>query len=123
MAFTLYYTARRNEPATEQELKQCMEIVNDYCADYPYDKKVEDFGVYSENEENVIFSGATKLPGNRPKFMFEVSNYWLDCLTDITEVLENCEWDVTMDDVDLIYDEVVGWRFPTDEEYRERNKD
>ncbi len=29
-------------------------------------------------------------------------------------------WNITFDDVDLIFDSNVGWRFPTDEEYKQQ---
>lgn len=29
-------------------------------------------------------------------------------------------WNITFDDVDLIFDSNVGWRFPTDEEYMQQ---
>lgn len=122
MAFALYYTAKREQPLTEQERAMSKEISEKYCAEYPFKRKVEDFGIYEEPKEQVgiIFSGSTKLPGNGPKILYEVANYWLKCLTDITHLLTNAVWEVTFDDVDLIYDIDEGWRFPTDEEYNRR---
>ena len=52
--------------------------------------------------------------------MYAVARYWLKCLTEITGVLNGCNWGVHFDDVDLILD-ADGWRFPTDEEYAQRN--
>ena len=83
---------------------------------------VEDFGIYNDlkDQNDIIFSGSTKLPGNGPKTLFEVANYWLKCLTEITHLLTNATWNVTFDDVDLIFDLDEGWRFPTDEEYKKQ---
>ena len=82
----------------------------------------EDFGIYEDSEEqgDIIFSGSTKLPRNSPNTLFEAANYWLKCLTEITRLLTNAVWNVTFDDVDLIFDLDEGWRFPTDEEYNSR---
>lgn len=122
MAFALYYTAKREQPLTEQERAMSKEISEKYCAKYPFKRKVEDFGIYKDSKEQdgIIFSGSTKLPGNGPKILYEVANYWLKCLTDITHLLTDAAWEVTFDDVDLIYDIDEGWRFPTDEEYNSR---
>lgn len=88
---------------------------------YNKSKKVEDFCIYDDSEykDDIIFSGAAKLPGNSPEILFNVANYYLECLTEITHILSNAKWSVTFDDVELIFDLNVGWRFPTDEEYRQ----
>ena len=119
MAYAIYYEATRTEPLTEQERTICKDISEKYCAEYPFKRKVEDFGIYedSKKQDGIIFSGSTKLPGNSPQTLFDVANYWLKCLTEITHLLTNSTWNVTFDDVDLIFDEDEGWRFPTDEEY------
>lgn len=83
---------------------------------------MEDFGIYNnlKDQDNIIFNGSTKLPRNSPEALFEVANYWLKCLTEITHLLTNAIWDATFDDVDLIFDINEGWRFPTDEEYSQQ---
>ena len=50
--------------------------------------------------------------------VFEICKYWLECLTEITKVLHDCQWNVSLDDVSLIYSKDTGWRFPTDNEYK-----
>ncbi|MCB7321011.1 hypothetical protein [Lacrimispora sp. 210928-DFI.3.58] len=122
MGFALYYEAKRKEPLTEQEETISKEISEKYCSEYPFKRKVEDFGIYNDlkDQNDIIFSGSTKLPGNGPKTLFEVANYWLKCLTEITHLLTNATWNVTFDDVDLIFDLDEGWRFPTDEEYKKQ---
>ena len=98
------------------------EISKKYCSEYPFKQKVEDFGIYenSKEQDDIIFSGSTKLPRNSPKTLFEAANYWLKCLTEITHLLTNAAWNVTFDDVDLIFDLDEGWRFPTGEEYEKQ---
>ena len=121
MSFSLYYQAKRDRPLTGDEEAAVAEIVRHSRARYPFKRKVEDFGVYPAGEgAGVIFSGATKLPGNGPKALYDTANYWLKGLTEITRLLEGASWEVRFDDVDLILDPEEGWRFPTDEEYRQR---
>lgn len=124
MAFSLYYEATRKEPLTKQEKTIIKEILEKYCSEYPFKRKVEDFDIYDDSEYkgDIIFSGATKLPGNVPEILFEVANYWLKCLTEVTQLLSKATWNITFDDVDLIFDSNVGWRFPTDEEYKKQKQ-
>lgn len=118
MSFSLYYTAIRDNNLTEQESKKCNEIINYYCNNYPFRQKAEDFCTYnvSDNENKIIFDGAAKLPHSF-KLLTQSAEYWLKCLTEITKILIGAEWNVRFDDVSLIFDDVNGWRFPTDEEY------
>jgi len=122
VAFAIYYEATRKEPLTERERAISREISEKYCSEYPFKRKVEDFGIYesSKGQNDIIFSGSTKLPRNSSETLFEAANYWLKCLTEITHLLTNAAWNVTFDDVDLIFDLDQGWRFPTDEEYNKQ---
>lgn len=43
---SLYYEAEREQPLTEQEDSMCREIVERYCARYPFEEKYEDFRTY-----------------------------------------------------------------------------
>ena len=63
-----------------------------------------------------VFSGSTKLPDSEYELMYAVAVYWLSCLSEITLTLADCVWEVSFDDVDLIWDHNDGWRFPTDDE-------
>ncbi|MCI8848378.1 MAG: hypothetical protein HFF86_03760 [Oscillibacter sp.] len=67
MAFAIYYEAARTKPLTEQERTISKEILEKYCSEYPFKRKVEDFGIYenSKEQDDIIFSGSTKLPRNR----------------------------------------------------------
>lgn len=111
MSVSIYYTAKRNIPLTESENTTIENIVQKYNSGYPFEEKAEDFCVYEQLENDVVFSGATKLPYTDDyELTFEICGYWLDCLTEITQILNNCQWNVSLDDVNLIYDN--GWKFP-----------
>lgn len=119
MSCSLYYTAKRNMPLTYTENRTINNIVEKYNSEYPFSEKAEDFCVYNTTKNGVIFSGSTKLPYiDDFELSFEICEYWLECLTEITKVLHDCQWNVSLDDVSLIYSKDTGWRFPTDNEYK-----
>lgn len=120
MAFSLYYTAIRSTPLTAEESAEIRRIADTYCKSFPLKGRAEDFCIYLASDGTEIFSGATALPGGGYKRMYEAALHWLKALTDIRNALSGCVWDVRFDDVDLIWEESTGWRFPTDEEYAGR---
>lgn len=120
MSMSLYYEAKRKNPLTEQEKAACDEIMARYSSEYPFEKKHHDFGMFHVDVDDTVFCGATNLPMSNPQHMYDVANYWLKCLTELTKLLSDCKWTVEFEGVDLILDENEGWRFPTDEEYNRR---
>lgn len=112
MSCSIYYTAERKTPLTDAERISVSNIVEKYNSEYPFDEKAEDFCVYDNLTENVIFEGATKLPDSDIELSFEIAEYWLECLTEITKLLHGCEWSVTLDDDSLVWNGTYGWSFP-----------
>lgn len=110
MSVSLYYTARRPRPITLQEQKACEEIAKRYDTEYPYGELYEGFCIYDmekdrqESEKDVIFSGATKLPPDGEQ-VFEILNWWLECLSEITDTLPGAQWHVNVDDTVLEWGE------------------
>jgi len=121
MSMSLYYNAVRETAMNDEEREGVQTAAGRYIADYPFETRHEDFCLYSEplDGENVILAGATKIPQRRGEF-YEVILHWLKCLTEIRRALHGCEWDVRLDNVDLIWDEKEGWRLPTDDEMKAR---
>ena len=117
MSFSLYYEAKRPTPLTSQEQLTCQQIINKFSSQYPFDIKIEDFTLYPYDKTDIVFNGSTKLPDSDPQLMYEVATYWLNCLTEITNILPSCQWSVTFEEVPLIFDFIQGWRFPADDEY------
>lgn len=50
MAYALYYEAKRKQPLTEQEKAITKKIIEKYCSEYPFKRKVEDFCMYDEDD-------------------------------------------------------------------------
>lgn len=85
MGMSIYYTAERNYPLTDDENKAIENIVKKYDGK----KKIkggEDFCIYDYDPEEpkVIFSGSTGLPMSiNPMRTYEACVYWAKCLTEI----------------------------------------
>ena len=115
MSCSIYYTAERNTPLTDTEKISVNNIIEKYNSEYPFSEKSEDFCIYDGVTENdVIFQGATKLPDSDIELSFEVAEYWLECLTEVTRLLRDCQWLVTLDDVGMVWNDLYGWSFPAD---------
>lgn len=106
MSVSLYYTAERDYPISEQEQEACRKVVERYNAEYPFGEAYEDFCVYDLDdgsfEENVIFEGATKLPPDeREEDCAEICEYWADCIQEIIDLLPDAQWAINIDDSDI----------------------
>jgi hypothetical protein len=65
-----------------------------------------------ESEKDVIFSGATKLPPDvDQELFFDIINWWLECLSEITDMLPGAQWHVHIDDTVLEWGEEDRGRF------------
>ena len=123
MSVSLYYTARRPYPITAEEKAVCEEIAERYDANYPYGEIYEGFCIYDweavggEEEKNVIFSGATKLPPIEDmNSFFQIANWWLKCLGEIPDHLPGAQWDLHLDDMPLEWGGETRFLFPAEEE-------
>lgn len=112
MGVSLYYTARRSAPATQQEQSHCDEIAQRYDEQYPYGDLYEGFCLYDweslqedQDDENVILQGATKLPLEDLELFQNVMEWWLDCLAELKDILPDAQWDVHLDDVSFEWSE------------------
>lgn len=105
MSVSLYYTAKRDQPMSEQERETCRNVVERYTADYSFGDIGEGFCVYDPHEgsdKTVIFEGAAKLPVNKGKARFiKVHDYWSDCLQEIIDLLPGAHWHISIDDTDV----------------------
>ena len=104
MSVSLYYTAKRGYPISEQEREACRKIAQRYIDDYPLGKIYESFCIYDPDDpsdENVIFEGATKLPLDEEMHTLQVLNYWATCLQEIIDILHHAQWHIHIDDADV----------------------
>lgn len=101
MGVSLYYTATRPEPITAAELEQIDEIVEEYNESFPLD--YEQLGFYDSDEADVIVNGSTKLPPD-PEELEQALDHWIPALVKMRDVLDDAEWHVHVDDMDMEWD-------------------
>lgn len=117
MGVSLYYEAERDEPLTEQENAKIEGIVKKYSKSFKFKNIGEDFCVYDYDisEPAKIFCGATKLPmTEEPEDIFDACLHWAQCLTEIRKTVLNAVWEVSLDDIELLWDEETGRYFSDD---------
>lgn len=117
MGVSIYYSAERGNPLSEEENQKVQAIIEEYSNSYPYKDEAEDFYVYDydDSEPKVIFYGSTKLPlSNNIEETIIAVIHWAACLSDIRRAIPDAQWDVNMDDTDLIWDDSEGWQLPMD---------
>lgn len=111
MSFSLYYDARRDYPLTESETAESNKIIEKYCDSFPFKGEAEEFCVYPGYDESSVFYGSTKLPDFSEDALLSAVQHWTSCLSEIHEVIKDCEWSVNLDDNELVWTD-DGWWFP-----------
>ncbi len=104
MGVSVYYSALRERPLTEQEADTIDAIVlSNETVGRPH---YESFCVYDRSEPcepNAIFEGATKLPLTTEDEFWNELLHLCRTLTLVRRILPDAEWDVRIDDL------VVYW--------------
>ncbi len=108
MSVSLYYTARRSTPITQEERDRCDEIAERYDRQYPFGELYEGFCIYDwemgKEEKDVILDGATKLPpDDDTEHCMHILEWWLECLTALNDALVGAQWEVHFDDMDFTW--------------------
>lgn len=109
MSVSIYYEARRERPMSDKEKAETGAIVDRYCNEYPFKDKYEVFCLYKGPfSEGTVLQGSTALPADSD-IVYDILCYWLECLTELTRYLRDCEWHVNLDDMVMTWNEVSGW--------------
>ncbi len=113
MGVSIYYDATRNTRLTNDEQQKINEVIEKYQTSFPYKDDGEDFDVYDldDDEPEKIFSGATKLPNDIEKSILSAI-HWANCLTEIRNIIPNCQWDFALDDYQIPWSDDKGYYFP-----------
>ena len=120
MAVEIVFYATRTEQMNHEEEARIEEISQKYQKEYK-GKKFEGPGCIIGEDGEPIFAGNIRLPFRdaSQNGLEEFMDYWLKWLTEITYVLVGAEWEVSLEEVPLLWDKEKGWRLMTDEEYRD----
>ena len=113
MSISIYYTVSRNHPLTEDEVSKVNSIMDSYSVDNKIEEYLktgiglnwESFCIYENDDENVLFDGATKLPNNSEDATWIGIQHWCEMLSKIRKILNNSSWDVRVEDHEIHWDE------------------
>ena len=117
MGISIYYTARRGTPLSAIERTELQRIKKEHAVEDQIDEynrtgsgpNWESFCVYDPRnltKPNVIFEGATGLPTNSEDALWNGLQHWCAALAKIRLILSGAEWDVRVDDHDIVWDDV-----------------
>ncbi|MFI8090059.1 hypothetical protein ACIF9R_17335 [Streptomyces sp. NPDC086080] len=112
MSVSLYYSASRATPLTDDETAAVERVVAAHMASFPYDDE-EGLHLYDggAGEPDEIVAGSTKLP-LAPAHMLPVLTHVLDSVTELRRALPGARWHVHMDDLDVPWTDTDGYAFP-----------
>ena len=124
MSISIYYTARREQPLSDDERSQIATIENKFSVDDQIEERErtgtghnwESFYIYDSNdptEPDVIFEGATKLPDNSEDATWIGLQHWCAALTAVRKVIPDADWHVHVDDHEIQWDDSLGEFDPT----------
>ena len=114
MGMSLYYTARRSRPLSDDESAAISQIETEYNAKSEQFVSNgigdfwESFSIYDAadpSQPNVIFEGATGIPDSSEEAIWAGLQHWCEAITQIRRKVVGAEWSVHMDDHDITWDD------------------
>lgn len=109
MSTSLYYTATRSTPLSDAEHQQLMSIARAHNDAFEFDYETLYF--YPSQRENEVLNGSTKIPLDLAE-MAPSLMHWLAALTELRQALPEADWEVSLDEVDVDWDEERGYNLP-----------
>ena len=113
MSVSIYYRASRDHALSSEEDAAVRAVAERASEKYPFGEKYEDLCLYSApfDMKDTVLQGSTALPVGDEN-VYEILLYRLECLTEIRRVLHGCEWEMNLDDTELVWDDANGWQLP-----------
>lgn len=114
MSVSIYYTAKREKSITKEEKQTIDRLIEEYSAEKEIREYMEtgkgvnweEFSVYElDNDSDIIFEGATRLPNNSKEAMWEGVQHWNLLLSTIRCVIPDAQWYVNVDNYELVWDD------------------
>ena len=122
MSVSIYYSAKRAHPLEDAERVAVHALIHEYSVEALQEEHAqlrlnwESFCVYNPadpTEPGVVFEGATKLPDNSEDGLWLGVRHWAALLSRIRRLLHDADWNVHVDDHDLVWDDVSREYDPT----------
>ena len=121
MGISIYYTVKRKKALTNYEQTAVDEIVEKYSVDQQIEQYVitgqglnwESFCIYDDLEPEIILQGSTQLPNNNKNASWLGIQHWCNALTEIRNILPDTEWEVSVENHQIQWDEKGNFFDPT----------
>ena len=115
MSFSIYYSARRPTPLSEQEQDEVRKVLVRYCVDTRVKRFAETgeglnwqpFGVTAASDysaSDVVFEGATELPDNTEEAFSAGVVHWCNALSALRRIIHKAMWSVRVEDQEIAWD-------------------
>jgi hypothetical protein len=118
MSISIYYSAQRKKELSLSEIKAIEEIATRYSVNAQIENLVatgvglnwESFHFMTNTErpslfkKATVFSGSTKLPDNSADATWIGVQHWCECLSELRQLLNTCDWSVSVDDHNMHWD-------------------
>jgi hypothetical protein len=114
MGIAIYYAARRTAGLTDQEREVVEAVVRRYSVAGAIEEyhrtgsgwNGEDFCLYEPpfDSPDTILEGATRLPDQDEDVFWAAVRHWCEALSQFRRLLPDAEWNVHVDDLDIVWD-------------------
>jgi hypothetical protein len=109
MSISIYYSAKRASPLTDQEKVTIQRILGEHSVDALLEKYLstaeglnwESFCLYDKPSNGCILEGATKLPDNTEDATWLGVQHWCKALTALRRAIKGADWSVQVEDHEL----------------------
>ena len=115
MSFSIYYSARRPTPLSDQEQEEVRKVLTRYCVDSRVKRFAESgeglnwqpFGVLDSKDfsaADVVFEGSTLLPDNTEEAFSAGVVHWCNSLSALRRIIHKAMWSVRVEDQEIAWD-------------------
>ena len=109
MSTSLYYSAVRPEPLSADERTEIDRLIAVHNDEFPFDAEVLD--LYDSDIPNTVLNGSTKISNDETEIIPSLV-YWFNALTELRRALPDAQWDVSLDDTPVDWDDESGYSLP-----------
>ncbi|MGE2771559.1 hypothetical protein ACQGAO_24955 [Rhodococcus sp. 1.20] len=109
MSTSLYYSAVRTTPLTDDEKAEVDRLIAVHNDEFPFDYEVLD--LYPSDIPDTLLNGSTKIWSD-PTEVIPSLVYWFNALTELRRAVPDADWDVSLDDTPADWDDSSGYSLP-----------